>query len=52
MWTSKNTFTFSGLVKNKEGVPKYELTGRYTDKIKCTDLETGESFIIFEAPEI
>jgi oxysterol-binding protein 1 len=46
-WTSKNTFGVSGVVKDKDGVPKFEISGKYTEKMECKNLETNETFTIF-----
>ena len=51
-WSTANTFDVSGIVKNMDGEPKFELSGKYTEKIECKNLETGEVLTIFEAPTI
>ena len=48
-WSTKDAdLNFvSGVVKNKEGVAKYMVSGKYTEKLEVTDLATQESWVTF-----
>lgn len=39
------------IVKDGDGKPCYEIKGKYTEKLVAKNLESGESWTIFEAPE-
>ena len=38
------------IIKDQEGKARYEIQGKYTEQLIAKNLETGESWTIFEAP--
>ena len=52
IWSTKEAdkFAVTGEVKDKEGQLKYTLSGKYTESIIATKVDTGETFTVFEAP--
>jgi oxysterol-binding protein 1 len=50
-WTSRNNNTIFGVVKDAKGVPKFHLTGKYTESIEVINLDTNETFVAWTAPE-
>jgi hypothetical protein len=38
-------------IKSKEGKIKYVMEGKYTEKLTATNVETSESFIVYEATQ-
>ena len=41
-----------GVIKDSKGTVKYNLNGKFTDKIELKNMETGESEVIWEANEL
>ena len=51
-WTNNtNTNRIEASIKDKDGNEKYTLSGYYTSEVYATDSETGETFMVFKAPE-
>lgn len=39
------------VVKGPDGVAKYKMEGYYTSEIVATNIETGDNWVVFKAPE-
>ena len=49
---TENIHAIEAIIKNSQGVEKYKLTGKYTGRIEATNLHTGQSWVVFEAPAL
>jgi hypothetical protein len=50
-WTSKNNNSVNAVIKDKNGVAKFHLIGKYTESINLVNLETQESEELWVAVE-
>ena len=51
-WTSKSfTNRIEGMVKDAEGADKIRIEGYYTSEITATNVESGEKWTVFKAPQ-
>jgi len=51
-WTSKHNNSCSGVVKDANGKPVYEISGKYTESLVVKNLNTGETFTAWTAPTL
>lgn len=50
-WTTKSVGVFNAQVKDRSGTTQYELSGRYTESIESKNVDTGETEVLWTAPE-
>jgi len=51
-WTSKNNNSVFGVIKDANGVAKYEISGKYTESLVVKNLTTNVEFTAWSAPEM
>jgi hypothetical protein len=49
-WSGKNKEVIHGVIKNSQGVPKYHIDGKYSEKLILKNLETLEEKELWSAP--
>lgn len=50
-WTSQNKDSVFGEVRDSNGVPKYQIVGKYSQSMDVINVETQETWQIWKAPE-
>lgn len=50
-WSGKSKDAVTGVIKDAKGTVKYQLSGKYTEKLDLKNMETGEVETIWQAPE-
>ena len=51
-WSGSSKDMLVGIIKDSNGVAKYNINGKFTDKIVLKNLETSETEVIWEANEL